>query len=125
MIDHQVAELVVLGLVVALGDDLGDLRVELPAVVRAQDVDVVGRDVVVGEQRSVGSERRDPLAVVDRKPCLNGSLGEGSAVVGRGRDLRAPGRDRDLDDGARGTHSAYTGIPSLPRQVFLLRMEDK
>src|SRR3954447_8390677 len=81
MVDDDVAELVVGGLVVGRRDGRRDLGVGAAAVVGTQHVDVAGRDVVVGQERGVGAVRGDPLAVVGRYPCLGRRLGERVAVV--------------------------------------------
>ena len=87
MVDHEVAVLVAHFPVVAGRDRARGLDVRFAGVVRAQHVDVVGRDVVEGEERGFCAEGRDPLAVVARQAGLHGSLAEGGAVVGGCRNV--------------------------------------
>ena len=86
MVDDQVAELVVGGLVVRLRDGLGDLQVGRPIGVGTQKVDVVGGDVVIAEQRRFGAEGGDPLPIVQRQARLHREVAEGCAIVLRRGD---------------------------------------
>jgi hypothetical protein len=123
VVDHEISELVVLSLVIRVRNHPSGVGVQHAAVVRAQHVNVVGGDVVVAEQRRIGTERRDPLTTVERQPRLHGGLRERRAVVGgagdvdrcevQARDIEVvvPGRvlgarDRDVDVTARRTHTA-------------------
>ena len=74
MVDHDVAQLVERRGRIRRRDRQGDLVVGGSTVVGPEHVDLVGGDVVIGEQRRLRSVRGDPLAVVDRHTGLHRSL---------------------------------------------------